>query len=108
MFSFLCGCDFLNRGFIVVDKCECNCANQTSRCNHHKVLCQWRELAGIPTYTRIYEQLNALALGLKDYLVGFAYGEIYTRDSLDNKESAMVTLAALATKPQLNFTSILL
>lgn len=55
------------------------------------------EIAGIPTHTQISEQLNALAPGLDDYIVGFAYGEIYTREGLDNKQRAMVTLASLVT-----------
>lgn len=55
------------------------------------------ELAGIPTHAQISEQLNSFAPGLDDYIVGFAYGEIYTRDGLDNKQRAMVTLASLVT-----------
>jgi 4-carboxymuconolactone decarboxylase len=46
----------------------------------------------------VVESLKDIAPDLGKYIVEFAFGDIYCRDSLDLKEREMVTLASLLTQ----------
>lgn len=50
-----------------------------------------------PTHQQISDDLNRLAPGLDNIIVEFAFGKIYTREGLDLKQRAMITMSSLAT-----------
>lgn len=55
-------------------------------------------------HAKLVESYAALDADLSDYIVSFAFGDIYSRDSLTQQEQTMVTistLAALGTEVQL-------
>lgn len=56
------------------------------------------------THVKIEENLKDIAPDVSRFMIEFTYGEIYTRDGLDNKTRAIITissLVALGTMPQL-------
>ncbi|KAB2329404.1 carboxymuconolactone decarboxylase family protein [Cytobacillus depressus] len=58
----------------------------------------------ISTHLKISEELGDLAPGLENYIIEFAYGDIYMREGLTNQQRAMITISSLATlgtEPQL-------
>jgi 4-carboxymuconolactone decarboxylase len=55
-------------------------------------------------HAKLVESYKALDADLSDYIVSFAFGDIYSRTSLTQQEQALVTistLVALGTEPQL-------
>lgn len=44
------------------------------------------------------DSLKDIAPDLRKYIVEFAYGDIYTRPGLDNKQRALVTISSLVTQ----------
>jgi 4-carboxymuconolactone decarboxylase len=55
-------------------------------------------------HAKLVESYKDLDPELADYIVSFAFGDIYSRDSLTQQEQTMVTIAtlvALGTEPQL-------
>lgn len=67
------------------------------------------ELVGIPQentfdHVKLVESYKELDSELSDYIISFAFGDIYTRDCLSAQQKTMVTistLVALGTEPQL-------
>ncbi|SDN36728.1 4-carboxymuconolactone decarboxylase [Fictibacillus solisalsi] len=58
----------------------------------------------VSTHLKIMDELKDLAPEVGQYIIEFAYGEIYTREGLDNKQRALVTISSLVTQgtePQL-------
>lgn len=58
----------------------------------------------ISTHLKITEDLKDLALDVGKYIIEFAYGDIYSRPGLTNKQRALVTISSLVTQgtePQL-------
>jgi len=58
----------------------------------------------ISTHLKITEDLKDLAPDVGKYIIQFAYGDIYSRSGLDNKQRALVTISSLitqGTEPQL-------
>ncbi|UXH43005.1 carboxymuconolactone decarboxylase family protein [Rossellomorea vietnamensis] len=58
----------------------------------------------ISTHLKISEALEDIAPDVGKYIIEFAYGEIYTRKGLTNKQRALVTISSLVTQgtePQL-------
>ncbi|MGZ0879265.1 carboxymuconolactone decarboxylase family protein [Priestia megaterium] len=58
----------------------------------------------ISTHLKITEDLKDLAPDVGKYIIQFAYGDIYSRSGLDNKQRALVTISSLVTQgtePQL-------
>lgn len=58
----------------------------------------------VSTHLKIVDELKDLAPEVGQYIIEFAYGEIYTREGLDNKQRALVTISSLVTQgtePQL-------
>ncbi|EIT85961.1 4-carboxymuconolactone decarboxylase [Fictibacillus macauensis ZFHKF-1] len=56
------------------------------------------------THLKIVEHLKDIAPEVGQYIIEFAYGEIYTRGRLTNQQRALVTIASLVTQgtePQL-------
>ena len=53
------------------------------------------------THTKLEDNLKDTAPDLTRFMLEFTYGEIYTREGLDNKERALVTIASLATQGML-------
>jgi 4-carboxymuconolactone decarboxylase len=55
-------------------------------------------------HVKLVESYQSLDADLADYIVSFAFGDIYSRDSLTQQEQTLVTistLVALGTEPQL-------
>lgn len=55
-------------------------------------------------HVKLVESYQSLDAELSDYIISFAFGDIYSRDSLTQQEQTMVTistLVALGTEPQL-------
>lgn len=55
-------------------------------------------------HVKLVESYQSLDADLSDYIVSFAFGDIYSRDSLTQQEQTLVTistLVALGTEPQL-------
>jgi 4-carboxymuconolactone decarboxylase len=55
-------------------------------------------------HVKLVESYKSLDADLSDYIVSFAFGDIYSRTSLTQQEQTMVTistLVALGTEPQL-------
>jgi 4-carboxymuconolactone decarboxylase len=67
------------------------------------------ELVGTPQentfdHVKLVESYKELDADLSDYIISFAFGDIYSRKSLTRQEQTMVTistLVALGTEPQL-------
>ncbi|CAN7152940.1 carboxymuconolactone decarboxylase family protein [Rossellomorea sp. LjRoot5] len=58
----------------------------------------------IATHLKISEALEDIAPDVAKYIIEFAYGEIYSRKGLTNKQRALVTISSLVTQgtePQL-------
>ncbi|MFE4121926.1 carboxymuconolactone decarboxylase family protein [Priestia sp. YIM B13486] len=58
----------------------------------------------ISTHLKITEDLKDLAPDVGKYIIEFAYGDIYSRPGLTNKQRALVTISSLVTQgtePQL-------
>ena len=58
----------------------------------------------ISTHLKISEALEDIAPDVGKYIIEFAYGEIYSRKGLTNKQRALVTISSLVTQgtePQL-------
>ncbi|WP_034764888.1 carboxymuconolactone decarboxylase family protein [Rossellomorea vietnamensis] len=58
----------------------------------------------ISTHLKISEALEDIAPDVAKYIIEFAYGEIYSRKGLTNKQRALVTISSLVTQgtePQL-------
>lgn len=58
----------------------------------------------ISTHLKITEDLKDLARDVGKYIIEFAYGDIYSRPGLTNKQRALVTISSLVTQgtePQL-------
>jgi 4-carboxymuconolactone decarboxylase len=58
----------------------------------------------ISTHLKISDDLADIAPDVAKYIIEFAYGEIYTREGLSNKQRALVTISSLVTQgtePQL-------
>jgi 4-carboxymuconolactone decarboxylase len=58
----------------------------------------------ISTHLKISEDLEDIAPDVAKYIIEFAYGEIYSREGLSNKQRALVTISSLVTQgtePQL-------
>ncbi|WNB92138.1 carboxymuconolactone decarboxylase family protein [Bacillus sp. NEB1478] len=58
----------------------------------------------ISTHLKISEDLEDIAPDVAKYIIEFAYGEIYSRAGLTNKQRALVTISSLVTQgtePQL-------
>ncbi|MBS2968039.1 carboxymuconolactone decarboxylase family protein [Metabacillus sp. KIGAM252] len=58
----------------------------------------------ISTHLRIVEELKDIAPDVGDMIIDFAYGEVYSREGLTNKQRALVTISSLVTQgtePQL-------
>ncbi|WP_393960021.1 carboxymuconolactone decarboxylase family protein [Priestia megaterium] len=58
----------------------------------------------ISTHLKITEDLKNLAPDVGKYIIEFAYGDIYSRPGLTNKQRALVTISSLVTQgtePQL-------
>jgi len=53
--------------------------------------------ASLPSFAHISDQLNALAPGMDQLIKGFVFGQIYTREGLDNQQRMLITLSSLAT-----------
>ncbi|KSU57252.1 4-carboxymuconolactone decarboxylase [[Bacillus] enclensis] len=56
------------------------------------------------THLKIADDLQDIAPDVAKYIIEFAYGNIYTRDGLSNKQRALVTISSLVTQgtePQL-------
>jgi 4-carboxymuconolactone decarboxylase len=62
------------------------------------------ESAETSDHVKLVESLKAVDADLPDYIVSFAFGDIYSRTSLSQQEQTLVTIAtliALGTEPQL-------
>ncbi|MFW3385570.1 UNVERIFIED_CONTAM: carboxymuconolactone decarboxylase family protein [Kocuria sp. CPCC 205274] len=62
------------------------------------------EHSGTFDHVKLVESYRALDAELSDYIVSFAFGDIYSRTSLSQQEQTMVTistLVGLGTEPQL-------
>ncbi|AZB41994.1 carboxymuconolactone decarboxylase family protein [Bacillus sp. FJAT-42376] len=58
----------------------------------------------ISTHLRIVDELKDIAPDVGDMIIDFAYGEVYSREGLTNKQRALVTISSLitqGTEPQL-------
>ncbi|MTH53464.1 carboxymuconolactone decarboxylase family protein [Bacillus mangrovi] len=58
----------------------------------------------ISTHLRIVEELKDIAPDVGEMIINFAYGEVYSREGLTNKQRALVTISSLVTQgtePQL-------
>ncbi|MBH0229415.1 carboxymuconolactone decarboxylase family protein [Halobacillus yeomjeoni] len=53
---------------------------------------------GVSTHHKISEELGEIAPDIGKYIIEFAYGDIYSRPGLDNKQRALVTLSSLITQ----------
>lgn len=53
--------------------------------------------ASLPSFAQIADQLNSLAPGMEQLIKGFVFGQIYTREGLDNQQRMLITLSSLAT-----------
>ncbi|EJR89631.1 carboxymuconolactone decarboxylase family protein [Bacillus cereus] len=56
------------------------------------------------THLQISEELKEIAPDVGKYIIEFAYGDIYSRPGLDNKQRALITISSLVTQgtePQL-------
>ena len=56
------------------------------------------------THHKIAEDLEDIAPDIGKYIIEFAYGDIYSREGLSNKQRALVTISSLVTQgrePQL-------
>ncbi|UOQ83617.1 carboxymuconolactone decarboxylase family protein [Gracilibacillus salinarum] len=52
----------------------------------------------VSTHLKISEDLEDIAPDVGKYIIEFAYGDIYSRDGLENKQRALVTIASLVTQ----------
>ncbi|RLQ95412.1 carboxymuconolactone decarboxylase family protein [Falsibacillus albus] len=58
----------------------------------------------VSTHLKIVDDLKDLAPDVGNFIIEFAYGEIYTRPVLDNQQRALIVISSLATQgtePQL-------
>ena len=61
--------------------------------------------SSIPSFEQVSDQLNALAPGMDHLIKVFVFGQIYTREGLDNQQRILITLSSLVslgTEKQLN------
>lgn len=51
-----------------------------------------------PTYSITFDHLMDLDPDLEDYIVEFAFGDIYSREGLSNGQKTLITIASLASQ----------
>lgn len=51
--------------------------------------------SSVPSFEQVSDQLNALAPGMDHLIKGFVFGQIYTREGLNNPQRMLITLSSL-------------
>lgn len=69
-----------------------------------KVIKEYEDKSENPSYSITFDSLMDLDPKLEDYIVEFAFGDIYSREGLSHKEKTLITISSLTTQglePQL-------
>lgn len=69
-----------------------------------EVIREYEDKSDNPAYSITFDSLMDLDPELEDYIVEFAFGDIYSRDGLDHKQKTLLTIASVVTQslmPQL-------
>lgn len=69
-----------------------------------EIIGRYEDKSENPSYSITFDSLMDLDSKLEDYIVEFAFGDIYSRDGLSDKEKTLLTISSLVTQglePQL-------
>src|SRR5690625_1468587 len=69
-----------------------------------EVIKEYEDKSDKPAYSITFDSLMDLDPELEDYIVEFAFGDIYSREGLDHKQKTLLTIASVVTQslmPQL-------
>ncbi len=69
-----------------------------------EIINEYADKSDKPTYSITFDHLMDMDADLEDYIVEFAFGDIYSRDALDHKQKTLLTIASVVTQslePQL-------
>ncbi len=62
------------------------------------IIKEYEDKSENPTYSITFDNLMDLDSKLEEYIVEFAFGDIYSRDGLDNGQKTLLTIASLASQ----------
>jgi|SRR5690606_8692267 len=62
------------------------------------VIKQYEDKSETPAYSITFEDLMDLDSELENYIVEFAFGDIYSREGLSHEQKTLLTIASLATQ----------
>jgi len=69
-----------------------------------EIIKEYEDKSDTPAYSITFEDLMELDSKLEDYIVEFAFGDIYSREGLTHEEKTLLTISSLVTQglePQL-------
>src|SRR5690554_4369705 len=69
-----------------------------------KIIERYSDKSDTPAYSITFESLMDLDPALEDYIVEFAFGDIYSREGLSDRQKTLLTISSLVTQglePQL-------
>lgn len=63
-----------------------------------EIIREYEDKSKKPAYSITFEDLMDLDAELENYIVEFAFGDIYSRDTLNHQQKTLLTIASLATQ----------
>src|SRR5690625_6381625 len=63
-----------------------------------EVIKEYEDKSDKPAYSITFDSLMDLDPELEDYIVEFAFGDIYSREGLDHKQKTLLTIPSVLTK----------
>ncbi|HLR00063.1 MAG TPA: carboxymuconolactone decarboxylase family protein [Sphingobacterium sp.] len=63
-----------------------------------EIIREYEDKSENPAYSITFEDLMDLDSELEDYIVEFAFGDIYSRETLSHKQKTLITISSLATQ----------
>ena len=63
-----------------------------------EIIRKYEDKSENPAYSITFEDLMDLDSELEDYIVEFAFGDIYSRETLSHKQKTLITISSLATQ----------
>lgn len=63
-----------------------------------EIIREYEDKSDNPAYSITFEDLMDLDSELENYIVEFAFGDIYSRDTLTHQQKTLLTIASLATQ----------
>src|SRR5690625_184808 len=66
-----------------------------------EVIKEYEDKSDKPAYSITFDSLMDLDPELEDYIVEFAFGDIYSREGLDHKQKTLLTIASVVSKSRM-------